>query len=44
MALSARGVDHAFVDLKRNVSDMTYDEYQAAFLDELENEIPGDEQ
>jgi len=44
MALSARGVNHAFVDLKRNVSDMTYDEYQAAFLDELENEIPGDEQ
>lgn len=43
MALSAREVDHAFVDLG-NVGDMTYEEYQDAFLSALEDEIPGDEQ
>jgi len=43
MALSARGVDHAFVQVDE-ASDMTYEEYEEAFLEEVDEEIPGGEQ
>lgn len=43
MALSARSIDHAYVQVD-DAGHMTYDEFEAAFLSKVAKEIPGDEQ
>jgi hypothetical protein len=43
MALSARSVDHAYVQVD-DAGDMTYDDFEAAFLSRVAEETPGDEQ